>query len=603
MDRLSRLSHANVILIFVICFCLSCKGKLDKEELSLRKSKLSETYRYKSKIDKISLSSQNIKYLTDLGIIWGFLKYYHSAIAEGSYNWDAELFLIIPKIIQAKTQDEENEILESWIDKLGPTSRCDDCADIVKELKLAPDYDYLLNKGNFSQSIVKKLTEIKNSRHQNSKDYFFSITSVGNPDFTNENSFDNSSFPDPGLRLLALYRYWNIIQYFYPYRYLIKTDWNKILATYIPRFLNAKDSRDYVLVCLEIIGMICDTHANVYQNNILDSIKGKFVAPFQTQFIEGKLVITDYYDNKPQIEKIVKIGDVIDKIDGISVDSLTNHYLPWTPASNPERQLFDLSSMNGFLLRSYRPDINILIKRNGVSKNIILNRILFEDAMKYRKQTNRYKKAYELLTNNIGYIYTGSLQSGDLKNIETLFQDTKGVIIDLRCYPSTFMPIPYGSWLKDKESEFAQYRILDQGLPGAFKSGIKLKNGGKIPNSNALEVVHHNLYKGKVIILVNSSTWSQAEYTAMSLGSVPNSITIGSVSAGADGDVSKIVLPGNIVSLISGIGVYYPDGRETQQVGVKIDIQVKPTIKGISEGKDELIEKGIQTIDSLTKYK
>jgi len=45
--------------------------------------------------------------------------------------------------------------------------------------------------------------------------------------------------------------------------------------------------------------------------------------------------------------------------------------------------------------------------------------------------------------------------------------------------------------------------------------------------------------------------------------------------------VSAITLPGNIATMISGLGVYYPDGRETQRVGIVPDVEVKPTVQGI----------------------
>jgi C-terminal processing protease CtpA/Prc len=50
-------------------------------------------------------------------------------------------------------------------------------------------------------------------------------------------------------------------------------------------------------------------------------------------------------------------------------------------------------------------------------------------------------------------------------------------------------------------------------------------------------------------------------------------------------------------SAISGIGVYYPDGTPTQRIGIIPDIEVKPTINGIREGKDELLEKAIEVIN------
>ena len=66
--------------------------------------------------------------------------------------------------------------------------------------------------------------------------------------------------------------------------------------------------------------------------------------------------------------------------------------------------------------------------------------------------------------------------------------------------------------------------------------------------------------------------------------------------AGANGNVSTIIFPGNYKTQISGIGVYYPDGRETQRVGIIPDIEVKPTIEGIRKGIDEVLAKAIEII-------
>jgi C-terminal processing protease CtpA/Prc len=44
------------------------------------------------------------------------------------------------------------------------------------------------------------------------------------------------------------------------------------------------------------------------------------------------------------------------------------------------------------------------------------------------------------------------------------------------------------------------------------------------------------------------------------------------------------------------LGIYYPDGEETQRIGIVPDIEVKPTIQGIREGRDELMEKAIEII-------
>jgi C-terminal processing protease CtpA/Prc len=38
----------------------------------------------------------------------------------------------------------------------------------------------------------------------------------------------------------------------------------------------------------------------------------------------------------------------------------------------------------------------------------------------------------------------------------------------------------------------------------------------------------------------------------------------------------------------------YPDKTETQRKGVKIDIEIKPTIEGLKQGRDEILEKAIE---------
>ncbi|WP_428025383.1 hypothetical protein, partial [Arcobacter sp.] len=73
-----------------------------------------------------------------------------------------------------------------------------------------------------------------------------------------------------------------------------------------------------------------------------------------------------------------------------------------------------------------------------------------------------------------------------------------------------------------------------------------------------------------------------------------NVITIGSQTAGADGDVVTFKYLGGYKTTFSGIGLLYPDGSETQRKGIKIDIKIKPTINGLRQGRDEVLERAIE---------
>ena len=53
--------------------------------------------------------------------VWGFLKYYHPAIASGEYNWDSVFVGNIQKVINAKSNTEVNAVLCSIISDIGQT--------------------------------------------------------------------------------------------------------------------------------------------------------------------------------------------------------------------------------------------------------------------------------------------------------------------------------------------------------------------------------------------------------------------------------------------------------------------------------------------------
>jgi C-terminal processing protease CtpA/Prc len=178
-----------------------------------------------------------------------------------------------------------------------------------------------------------------------------------------------------------------------------------------------------------------------------------------------------------------------------------------------------------------------------------------------------------------------------MNELVPLISKSKGLVIDMRCYPSDFMVFTMGNFLNSNPKYFARFSEPSIQYPGLFTN----KKQEMIGNSSWISNTKH--YKGKVVILVNEITQSQAEYTTMAFRASNNAIVIGSTTAGADGNITKISLPSGIITWISGIGVYYPDGKETQRVGIIPDIVIKPTIKGIKEGRDELLEEAIKLIN------
>lgn len=531
-----------------------------------------------------NLENELINNLDLLGKIWGFLKYHHPEIAKGNYNLDYELFRVLPKYVDAKNNQEREKVLTTWIGKYGKLSICEQCAKTSNDAVLKPDLSWI-DDSNLSNALKSSLKEIYNNRNQGENYYIALHPGIGNPDFTNENSYSDMSYPDGGFRLLSLYRYWNMIEYFFPNKHLTNKKWNTVLKEYIPKFINAKDKLEYELAAIQIIGEVNDTHANLWGGkDKISKLRGNNFAPFRGEFIENKFVVTDYYNPEFSESSKLEIGDIITHINDKTVETIIDSVKTYYPSSNDAAMLRDISID---LLRSSQKTISLkYFSGNQAQQHKIT---LYEKEklnMYHWYKVNKDEKCFKILDGNIGYITLANIKQEDFSEIKKSFENTKGIIIDIRNYPSAFTPFALGSYFMSDSTAFVKFTNGNVDNPGEFTFTDNLE----IPSEA-------KTYKGKLVVLVNENSQSQAEYTAMAFRAVKNSTIVGSTTAGADGNVSTIVLPGGLRTMISGIGVYYPDGAETQRVGIIPDIVVKPTIEGIKKGKDEVLEKAIEIIN------
>jgi C-terminal processing protease CtpA/Prc len=544
-------------------------------------------FKRSSGIDTIIANEQNIKYLTLLGELWGFLKYHHPATANGDYNWDAQLFRILPIILKCRTDKQASSAMEKWVDGLGKPAFCTNCSQLPQTHRIAvkPDYGSLFNNTIFQSSLIAKLQFIL-ANSNNSTNYYIEIggDTFINPVFKHEPTYYNIKNLDAGYRLLALYRYWNMIQYFSPNRKLITEDWDKVLPRYIPQLVHANSKLAYIKTMVKLICTTHDTHAFI-SNDVYTKYLGNYREPFQGKFIEDKLVVTGYYKDTLQVKKNFKIGDVITSINGVSVGRLVEKYKSVSSASNKGGALRDMPGM--YLLRSSNPQFRFTLIRNNRSITIKQQAIENSKIDSYNYDYNPDAKApsYHLINKKIGYIFPGRYHSADMDGIKKQFVNTKGIIVDMRCYPSGDILSDFRYFIKPDISDFASLTCGSVSHPGLFVYTDAHKSVSKT----------HPYYKGKVVVIVNSTTQSAAEFAVMAFQSAPNVTVIGSQSAGADGNISDIPLPG-ITTWMSGLGVFYPDGTNAQRAGVKINYIVKPTIRGIKAGRDELLEKAEQLI-------
>lgn len=570
---------------------LTGKGKMWIDDLkvtidgkNIQNAKLHQSKYFATKEDKEfegasnvnfpELTEQKIDDLELLGKVWGFLKYHHPKIAKGVYNWDYELFRILPSYMNATDHSHRDKILLEWIKKFGKISNCATCQPTPEDAFLKPDISWI--ESIINSELKNLLNRIYINRNQGFNYYIKMRSYIENPIFMNELAYMGKEYtPDTGFRLLSLFRYWNIINYFYPYKHLTDKNWNSILKEYITHFIEAKSRLEYELISVRLIGEICDSHAFLLEGwDKIESLKGNKQIPISVKFIENRLVVIDAGNTD------LRKGDIITRIDGKSIDAIVDSIKLFYPSSNDVTKMRDIASD---ILRSNKHVIIIEYISSGKLNRKEMNTSEIKAChYLYRKDPER---CHKFISKNIGYIDLSTITKEEILSIKREFIHTNGIIIDVRNYPPDVLNLLAPFFISETTS-FSMHTKGNIDNPGEFTFTHALK----IPKSE-------KSYTGKLVVIVNEDTQSNAEYMAMAFRAGNRTTIIGSQTAGTDGNISKIVLPGGLTTYISGDGVYFPDGTETQRIGILPDIEIKPTIRGIQEGRDELLEKAIEIIN------
>lgn len=573
---------------------LSGRGKMWLDDLSIsidgkdiEKAKLHRIKTFPAKEDKEfdrgsgvvfpELSQEKEDDLELLGRIWGFLKYHHPEIAKGNYNWDYELFRILPAYLAATDRRQRDDILVKWINRYGRIPGRTTCRSVSGSAFIKPDLSWITN-GDMSSEVKELLHAIYANRNQGSHYYIGMRPYIGNPVFLNEEAYmGKDHYPDAGFRLLSLFRYWNMIHYFFPYKPLTDKDWNTVLNAYIPSFIEAGSRLEYELTCARLLGEICDSHAFLQQGwNNMESLKGSRWVPAVVKFIENQFVVAE------PLQTGLKKGDIITHIDGKAVEIIADSIKPYYPASNPTSRMRAIASD---IFRSDKDAVRITYTSSGGKtehKNITT-----QNGKKwlYDFETNKETHpCFKFIGKDIGYINLGSISKEDIPGIKQAFADTKGIIIDIRNMPPDLFHMLAPCFVSETTS-FSKFTQGNPDNPGEFM----FSQVYRIPCSETF-------YKGKLAVIVGEGTVSNGEYSAMAFRAGKHTVIVGSQTGGYDGNISEIVLPGGLITYISGNGVYYPDGTQTQRVGIVPDVEVKPTVQAIREGRDEYLEKAVEII-------
>jgi len=394
-------------------------------------------------------------------------------------------------------------------------------------------------------------------------------------------------FPTVEYRLLALFRFWNVINYFYPYKKLIEDSWASVLQRYIPKFEANRDAADYQLTVRELITEMHDSHGGVRNSNAANERLGTFQPPVLLRYLEDKSVVTKVLDQKISL----KVGDVVLAIDDEPVEKRREFLSRYIASSTPQ---WLMRLVHSRLLQGPKDSIAKLRVRGpeGEMREVAVARLLSVTDPKLIAATERSSPIVQVLPSGYGYVDLDRLQGGEVDKMFDTIKSTPAVIFDMRGYPNgtAWAIAPRLTEKKNVVAALFSRPFLEATAlsNSEYADSAEYSFAQKLPDSTG------EVYKGKVVMLINEDAISQAEHTCMFFEVATNVTFIGTPTAGANGDVTFMVLPGNLAVSFTGHNVRHADGRQLQRVGIQPTVRVAPTIRGTIDGRDEILEAAVK---------
>lgn len=537
-----------------------------------------------SAIDTIPTDKNSIDKLALLGKIWGVLKYYHPTVCDGQYNWDYELFRWLPEVLKSDSKTEVCEFVFNKVSAMGSLDKSDNikndfpaCDSLYYSI---PSFQWLSEIAHIHKPLYDLLDSIKHADRSKTI-YYYSKGVNSMNSFPTEAKYGENPYPDAGFRLLALYRYWNIIEYFYPYRKDISDKrWNNVLDKFIPLFVHAENAVEYRSTIDYLGTYLKDNHTSrQYSDSILPSELRNYYLPVFWDFVEQKLTVTDNFYGQTTLEK----GDVIYQINGVNVKDLVKQYARIISASNKRSLLYAVSLD---LIQQKDSAIDLNIRRNNKALKVSISGLTPEKYFPLKAKYFSNAPYYKWLSDSIGYFSPiGQYRSDSLSLVMEKFKDAKAIVIDMRNYPCDLLH-HLADYLLPHRIGCTRTTSVVQNFPGVIRWNDIQYFGKDNPD----------YYKGTIVVLINEKTVSMGESIVAILRHCPNAILVGSSTAGSDGPISTFVLPGAVHVRFTGEGFYFANKKGIQNIGISPDVNVGVTQKGVALDIDELLQKALGII-------
>ncbi|MGA8574769.1 MAG: S41 family peptidase [Candidatus Cybelea sp.] len=397
------------------------------------------------------------------------------------------------------------------------------------------------------------------------------------------------ALPDEPHRIFAVFRIYNAIRYFFPYRELMHEDWSAATLRAIREVRTANDEASYIRAIRRYYALIHDGHGFV-EGQVVQLLFGAG-APCVSRYLHGEIVVTNLVDAVACIDAGVRVGDVVTAVGGVPARDALAAQRPFVNGSTPQGVVQNLVGdvATSIFAGPAGSSIEITFRHPRSSKT-------FTARFRRRNVLVREQRSgpiVRVLPGNVGYVDLNRLESSDVDAMFARLAKTRAIVFDDRGYPRgtawSIAPrlaagddvraalfhqvMALAPYVTEGEAYFGQsFRTFYQILPPA--------DGAR--------------YLKPTVTLIDERAISQAEHTGLFFSAAGHTRFVGTPTAGANGDITAFGIPGGLTLIFSGQGVRFADGRQLQRIGIIPDVRSEPSAADIAAGRDVVLETGLR---------
>jgi C-terminal processing protease CtpA/Prc len=372
------------------------------------------------------------------------------------------------------------------------------------------------------------------------------------------------------VRLANVIITWNIFQHFYPYFDVVDVDWDTELTNALRSALDNETEKDFFYTLSRLVAKLQDGHGNVYHNVWMQQAG----LPIKVDWIENQIVVTVSKDPAH-----FQRGDIMLEIDGIGAEKALldgEEFISGSP------QWKRWKSLNRFGYGEPGTMAKLKLKRGEEVLEMEIERN-FKEFL-----TESTKPNIEELENNIFYV---NLDKASWAEINAKIDDlarARGIIFDLRGYPNGNHQI-ICHLLEQNDTSNAWMQIPLIVYPDQENIVDYQRMGWGI-------VAKEPHIQGKVVFITDGRAISYAESFMSFIEHYKLAEIVGQPTAGTNGNVNPFMLPGGFRIIWTGMKVLKHDGSQHHLIGIQPTVPANRTIRGVIEGRDELLEKALEVV-------